>query len=263
VICRVLFPAILAARAEDKALGRFEQQLAAVLRWEILWSDSPAGFQVPRDGSARFALHWTPREFSASSLSYCSRDVGVCARYTVLPQRNWMRDANAKRDSSESDIDAVAAFDGLKIREPAARTGSPPTITLGGPGGLTGTLTPNSGIAWTATISLGGREEIVRQYRQMRPPEIEGLKEWIRSPLMPRDAGIKSITIACFAPSDPVVYYSVDGPATKPVIMAVFWDRDLEEWRVATYLDRTQNSAVFERMHRTIESIACSTLSFP
>jgi hypothetical protein len=53
------------------------------------------------------------------------------------------------------------------------------------------------GLRWTAKISLGSRAEIVRQYRQMHPAEIDGLKKWIGAS-DPQNTGVKSIAIACF-----------------------------------------------------------------
>jgi hypothetical protein len=151
-------------------------------------------------------------------------------------------------------VDALQAFDGMNVRRPTAK------LAMGGPGGLTGSLTPGAGIVWTTTINLARREEIIRQYRQMRPAEIEGLKEWIRSPTT-QGTEVQSVTIACFAPSDPMVYYYVDGSASGPVVMAVFWDKEQQRWVVASSLERSQGSEKFEEMHRIIESVACSTVS--
>jgi hypothetical protein len=255
VIWRAVLLAILAvglhgqvARADDPTLRPLEQQLTAVLQWEILWNDSPTGFRIPPKGSARFALHWT-----SNSLSYCSRDVGVCARYRIEPHRNWEGTASGKPDGSQSDQDALVVFDGTNVRKPAGR------LAIGGPGGLTGHPTPGSGTLWTTTINLGSREEIIRQYRQMHPAEIEGLKTQIRAPTT-QGTETKSITIACFASSDPMVYYYVDRPVTGSVVMAVFWDREMQKWVVASSLEPSQNPEKFEEMHRIIESVACSTI---
>ena len=43
------------AHADDASVGRFERQLAAIMRWEILWNDAPKGFQSPTNGSASLA----------------------------------------------------------------------------------------------------------------------------------------------------------------------------------------------------------------
>jgi hypothetical protein len=237
------------ARADDNSLRPFEQQLTAVLEWEILWKDSPNGFQIPPKGSARFALHWT-----SSSLSYCSRDVNVCVRYRIEPHRNWQGTARSKRDGSQSDEDALQAFDGMIVRKPDGK------VAIGLPGGVTGSPTPSSGILWTTTIHLLRREEIIRKYRQMHPAEIEGLKAQILDP-MTHGTAVKSITIACFASSDPMVYYYVDRFVKGSVIMAVFWDSELQKWVVASSLERSQGREKFEEMYRTIESVACSTIS--
>jgi hypothetical protein len=260
MIQRLLLSAILAVglrgqvgRSEDASLRRFEQQLAAVLRWEILWNDSPTGFHVSPNGSATFALHSSP-----NALSYCSRDVGVCARYKIGPTRNWELVASDRCDGGQSNQDALLAFDGENVERPVAKAASRPRHVFG-PGGLTGSPMPGFGVLWAATIRLASREETVRQYRQMRPAEIEGLKEWILASRK-KDAGVKSITIACFAPSDPMVYYYVDGPGKEAGVLAVFWNREREEWIVAAALERSQNPGRFEEMHRITDSIACSTI---
>jgi hypothetical protein len=257
---RVLFTLILAAglgqsaRADDVSLRPLEEQLAGVLRWEILWNDSPKGFQSPSGGSARVALYST-----SDSLSYCSHDLGVCARYVINPQRNWEGAASGRCEGSQSDEDALLAFDGVPTRLPP--TGTQPRITPRGGGGFDGKLGDKPGILWTAAINLGSRGETVRQYSQMHPQEIDGLQKWIQAS-MTKDAGVKSITVACFAPTDPMVYYYVDRPEKGPILMDVFWNRERQQWVVASSLERPQGAEKLEEMHRIIESIACSKMSF-
>lgn len=249
VIATGLGPEVV--RADDTtSLRSLEQQLAAVLRWEILWNDSPAGFQIPTGGSAKFVLHWRP-----DTLSYCSHEVGVCARYKIDSQRNWEGVANGKRDGTQSDQNALLAFDGDSIANMTSKS----NLTLG-PGGLTGSPAPASGIVWGATIGVPRREEIVQQYRQMHPAEIEGLKAWIVSSIT-QGAGVKSVTIACFAPSDPLVYYYIDRPTNESVVMAAYWNKERQGWVVASSLRRNQGSERFEQMHRVIESVACSNFA--
>jgi hypothetical protein len=255
---KFIFTMVLAAglgaevvRADDtSSLRSLEQQLAAVLRWEILWNDSPAGFQIPTRGAVKFVLHWR-----SDSLSYCSRDVGVCARYKIEPQRNWAGVAHAKRDGKQSDQDALLAFDGDSTSDLTSQS----TLAVGR-GGLTGFPAPASGIVWTATIGVAGREEIVQQYRQMHPAEIEGLKAWIISSIT-QGAGLKSVTIACFTLNDPMVYYYIDRPTNESVVMAAYWNKERQAWVVASSLRRLQSPERFEQMHRVIESVACSNFA--
>jgi len=68
------------------------------------------------------------------------------------------------------------------------------------------------------------------------------------------------VGVTTFAPSDPVVYYFVDGPAKASAVMAAYWDRERKEWFVAASLERSQGPETFEKMRRTIHSVACSTL---
>lgn len=238
------------ARADE--VSRFDRQLTAVMRWEILWNDSPNGFRVPPDGSASVAVY-----LASNSLSYCSHDLKVCARYRIEANRNWQRDAASKCEGNQSDEDAVRAFTGDSVQSKRDSQRKP---ALGGIGGLTGSPAPGSGIRWTTTVKLGSRDEIVQQYKQVHPAEIESLTRWIRSSMNP-STGHASITMACFAPTDPMVYYYVDRAAKESVVMAAFWDREREEWLVASSLVRSQNPSAFEEMHRTIESVACATIT--
>ena len=232
---------------------RSEQQLAAVVRWEVLWDDLPAGFRTPSDGRADLALG-----LDSNSLSYCSHKIGVCARYRTDANRNWERDASAKCDGGQSDEQALLFFVGGSLRQGNPETGSRARPTLG-PGGLGGLPSRGSPVIWTATIRLGSRDETVQRYRLMHPQAIEGLKQWIRASAA-RDAGIGSVTIACFAPSDPMVYYYVDRALKGPVEMAVYWDRERQQWAVASSLERTQGPRRFDETRRLIESIPCATL---
>ncbi|MEO8597159.1 MAG: hypothetical protein ABI759_27820 [Candidatus Solibacter sp.] len=239
-------------QADDANVRRLEQQLAATMRWEILWNDTPRGFQVPQGGSASLAAVVT-----SNSLAYCSHELGVCARYRNDPHRNWEREASAKCDGGQTDEDALIAFAGGTVR---ASAGSQSKVVLGGPGGLKGSPAPGSGIRWTAAVRLGSRDEIVQQYREMKPPEIEAIQKWARA-TSPPSAGYKSITIACFAPTDPMVYLYGDRGTKGSIVLAIYWDREREEWVFASSLERSQGTQRFDEMYRTIESVACSTFS--
>jgi hypothetical protein len=271
MILRVLLPAILAAGLQGQTLPRTipavqanEKTLAAVLRWEILWNDSPKGFRVPSDGTIKLAIYAAP-----DSVSYCSHQAGVCVKYRVDGYRNWEESASSKCEDGRSDEATLLEFIGEDSGRPVGNWQS--QLVLGQ--GLTGIPRPEPGdspmglraapvgIRWTTRIDLGNRAEIVRQYQQMRPAEIEGLKAWVGTS-NPQDAGVKSITIACFAPTDPMVYYYIDRPAKGPVFMAVFWDRDRGAWTVAASLEQSQGPEELEEMHRIVQSVACSTITF-
>jgi hypothetical protein len=229
-----------AMQAEDHSQYQLQQELAAVLKWEILWDDSPAGFQLPRDGKAQVSLLR-----DSNSLSYCSTPLGVCARYRTDLNRNWMSDAVARIKHGQADYKTVVEF--------ASKNRG---ISQGGDS-VAGSLPQPSTVVWEAVINLGSREDIIQQYRQMRPQGIGALEDWIRGT---RNSEVKSITIACFAPSDPVVYYFVDRPGNGSVEMAAYWDRERKAWFVAASLERSQGPETFEQMRRTIQSVACATL---
>jgi hypothetical protein len=157
-----------------------------------------------------------------------------------------------------SDIDALLAFLGKQTRQPLGRLEAPVAL---GQGGFSGFPAAASGITWTTRIALGTRAEIVKEYQQLHPAGIDALKNWIRSSATLK-SGVRGITIACFAPSDPMIYYFVDRSAGAPVIMAVFWDKDRQDWVVASSFERSQAPEKFDEMRRRIESVSCSTVAF-
>lgn len=162
---RWLLSAILAgtvcaqiAGPQDAGPRKIEGELAAVLKWQILWRAAPAGFRVPRDEPVSMALHLRPHY-----LSYCSHQLGVCERFMIGTSRNWRGVANATRGGSESDEVAVLRFDGQDNL--AAQKSSPPESIAMGPGGVSGSFSPTAGILWVARMSLATRAEIIREYR--------------------------------------------------------------------------------------------------
>jgi hypothetical protein len=258
LILGVILTAVLHAQTAGTSIRSAEQTLAAVLQWEIPWNDSPKGFRLPGDGSVTLAI-----DAGSDSVSYCSHQAGVCVTYRTGDDRNWEGSGQAACDDNRSDLDALLTFIG---KEPVTRE-SPPAA---GTRGFSGFPAAGSGLTWTTKIALGSRAEIVMKYRQIHPPEMPGLQKWLRSQTA-GDSDLKSIAIACFAPTDPMVNYYVDRPTTGPVerptaaptIIGVFWRLDQpEEWVVAGYSQRWQNPQKFDEMHRTIESVTCSTLSF-
>ncbi len=265
---RLILSAIIAAALRGQTAGaddpitRFtrptERTLTAVLQWEILWTDSPKGFRLPADGSIALAIH-----AASGTVSYCSHHAGVCATYGTDGDRNWEGSGQAACDDNRTDLDALLSFVG---KEPTTRDDPPPEKAHD----FTGIPAAGSGVTWTTKITLGSRADIVMKYRLMRPPKLADLEKRLRSETT-GDSEVKSITIACFADTDPIVYYYVDRPTQGPVerptaaptIIGVFWRLDEpQQWVGAGYSQRWQNPGRFDEIHRIIESITCSTLSF-
>jgi len=231
----------------DAGLHRRERELAARLHWDILWNEAPEGLRVPKTGTARLAAYLTGKAFW-----YCSHDLGVCAQYRVEDRHLGDRIESIKSLDEQDDRKSVLKFAGQnpKLTFPTEiRTGRLP-------------LPDSAGILWTAAIELGTREEIVNQYKQLRPVELKGLLEWART--KHQDSGYRSITIACFAPSDPTVFIYGDRPAERsgPIVFQVFWDREREEWVVAGMLERRQGPETFEKLKATVQAIACGKIRF-
>lgn len=251
LICTALTAALWAQPrvADDPTMKTTEQTLAAVIRWEVLWNDSPKGFRVPSGGSLALAIYALP-----DSVSYCSRQAGVCATYRVTNFRNWEGITSASPDPNSTDLDALLAFLGKEPRKSRCRA----SVVLGRD--LGGLLSPESGLMWSANVNVGTRAEIIQDYQQMHPAQIEDLKSWLFSDASP-DANVRVATIACFSPTDPMVYYLVAPSAGSPQIMAVFWDKERREWVVASSAERDQGPERFDETRRTIESIKCSIVT--
>lgn len=258
-IVAVIVTAVLhgqTAPPDDPGTRSVERTLAAVLQFEILWNDSPKGFRLPSDGSIALAIHAT-----SNSTSYCRHQAGVCVTYRTGDHRNWEGSETGPCNDDRSDVDALLSF---VQKDSATRDALPAT----GARGFAGFPAAGSGITWTAKLVLGSRVEMVAKYRQMHPPELASLQKWLRSQ-MAGDSELKSITVACFAETDPEIYYYVDRPTKGPIerptsaptIVAAFWRLDQpEEWVVAGYSQRRQNPQRFDENLRIIQSIPCATL---
>ena len=176
-----------------------------------------------------------------------------------------------KFDGEEDDKNAVLKFAGA----PPLRLG-PPTVvgTLGGVSGA-----PPPGLLWTPTIELHTREETIRQYQQLRPTTVEKVRNWLlnkqpdprgleslRTWLLKtsKEAGYRSLTIACFTPLDPTVFIYGDRPPERrgEIVFQVFWDDEREEWVDAAMLEREQGAEIFEDLKATVLATACDTISF-
>lgn len=238
----------------DASFRRLERTLKSVIQWEILWRSTPTGFRTPISGTANVSI-----SIAEKDLSYCSHDLGVCATYLTEGSRNWERLKSKKCEGKENDEDALLAFleaGGKKIPN-RARDQQP---TMLGPDGFSGAWTVATPIRWGTTIKLDPRSAIVRQYRQVHPPEAESLLNWLRTTL--HDSGYLSVTIACFNPSDPVVHVYGERATKDPIVFSLFWDRDREEWIQAGMLERQQGQQTFDELKSTIRTIACGTIQF-
>lgn len=229
----------------DASLRRRERELAARLRYDILWNEAPPGFRLPEGETAQLAAYQTGDTFW-----YCSRDLGVCVKYSLEDRRLGQRIGQRTCDGEQDDMSSVLKFAGQSPKRPL-----PPEIS-------THRLPQPVGTLWTLTVELSSREETVRQYKQLRPPELKGLRDWLRTDL--RGTGYRSITIACFAPMDPTVFIYGDRPPERggPIVFQVFWNMEREEWVEAGMLEQVQGPKKFEELKATVQAIACNTIRF-
>ena len=247
-----LFVVLIPVQADDLT-NRFDRELSAILRWEILWGQLPNGSLVTPTASTRCVIQLTN-----DRLSYCSHDLGVCETYRIGEPRNWEAIAGALCKDKLSDEDALRAYVGLT---PRGLVGSASQPAFGsGRGGFTGTLAEGSGMIWATTLHLGSRPEIIQQYRRIRPPELGPLQKWIRA----RAAGEHGlrVTVPCFASSDPSVFLSVAMPGRGREIETVFWNRQVGGWESADGFGPPLDPAASNRIRAIIELIPCSTVVF-
>ena len=233
-----------------------EHELGAVLQWEILWGDSPDGFRLPSNETRMAAALYS----ATGMLAYCSHDMGVCAEYVTARHRNWMRDRSAKCEGTQSDEQAVLDFVGKQSEKEALGVQGKRRITVGR-GGVMGIPAAGSGILWTAAIPLAPRSEILKHYSGLHPPELRGIEQWLRATILP-NAGYRTITIACFAPTDPVVYLYGDRPVKGPIVFSIYWDEEAGDWAQAGMLERPDDRGKIQEMRTTVNAIACATVRF-
>ena len=110
-------------------------------------------------------------------------------------------------------------------------------------------------------IQLDDRDTIVREYKHLRPPALRGLERYLRA-TKPPETGYDSITIACFEPTDPLVFFYGVRPKKGPIVFMMLWDKEREEWREAGLVERPDERGEIEELRKVIESVACSTVQF-
>lgn len=218
----------------DTAQTSNERELVAVLEWEILWSQTPDGFRMPT-GPVPFAMN-----SSANSVSYCSHALRACEKYETYGYRPWKEVSRQKCEGKERDEDCLLSFLGAAgIRSKTA----PTRLTLG-PGGLSGMPQAGSGIISTGTITLRPQHVVQDAYRSLHPQQLSSLVDWLRATTL-TTAGYTSITIACFSPSDPEISLYGERKSNGPILISVFWDREVGQWQVAGFLEGEQNASLW------------------
>jgi hypothetical protein len=248
------FAAVLFTLQADDFTSRYDRELFAVLRWEILWNQLPSGSHVPPSGGAtKFAVQRT-----LDNLSYCSHELGVCEMYRIGGYRNWEEVTNALCNDKRSDEEALRAFGNISP-EALVESGPSPRF-VSKRGGFTGVPVERSGITWTTETTLGSAPEIIRQYKQMHPPELGALEHWLRTP--PTAEPGTRIKVPCFAPTDPLVFLSVTTSGGEPMIETVFWNREAETWESADGFSPPADPAALSKTRKTIDSISCASLVF-
>lgn len=230
----------------QQALGPANEALVSalgdILRWEILWEDTPSGFFLPPTGSATVSILKQQNE-----VAYCSKELGVCALYLADQYRNWQR-LRAEKIRQPGNTEALWDFMGMPRPGKVAEYG-------GLPGKASGPL------QFTSSLSLSDRSEIIKEYQGLRSADWSALEDWLRRDL--QDSGYSSIYFACFKPSDPVVFVYGERGTKEPIVFSLFWSNISGDWMEAGSLLRSQGIQRFERLKTTIQSIACGHITMP
>ena len=106
-------------------------------------------------------------------------------------------------------------------------------------------------------VEIGNREQILGYYKRQRPAELDGLVEWLTKRYK---GSYKSVRIPCFLKSDPQIYIYGERLKTGPIIVAVSWNPEIEEWEDSLFADRTEEQPVIDEFRHTIESLSCTLL---
>ncbi len=247
VVCMCTLPAVLLLSAQDGIPDRMaeaEHELRAVVEWEMLWDSSPSGFKVSADSQKPVSCALL---LNRESVSYCSRDLGVCVKYAVSGLRNWQAVNSVPCCNGSSEERALEKFAGIERGAVGrmSRTGS------FGPSGLT----------WVASIELSSRNEIIAGYKRIRPTDIESLRDSLKKRLSA--AGYESITIPCYKATDPVVYVFGTRGDRGATVFANILDKESGTWIDAGIVTPRGNRGELERVEALVKALSCSTLEFP
>jgi hypothetical protein len=240
--------------ADEGPTHRLQRELFAVLRWEILWNQSPAGFHRPLSGTAKFAI-----ALARDTLSYCSHDLGVCAMYRIGDYRNFEGINSALCSDDGKDEDTLRTFIGTVPKLSSENQHSRPSPIVA-EHGLGRPSTKDSVAIWTTTASLGTRREIIQQYKRMHPPELVSLQKWLRA-----ENGVGeglTVTVPCFAATDPLIFISIDERSGEHAVETVFWNREAKIWESADGFGPPVDPAIVAQFREVTKTIACSTMRF-
>jgi len=259
-----LLSAWVSVHAEEHPQGlrpserRLMRELQSRLRYELVWQGSWIPVRAPLGGSATLFVHMT-----SDRIAYCSLDLGNCAQYFVvdghLDQR--IKEARCSHDT------ALCGPGGIGIKSVFAFSAKANTASAGLPklpgifgGGLAGVPQPGGGFLWESRIVIENREAVLEWYRHTRSERFDGLLAHLRERL--RDSDYRSVTVACFATSDPDVHIYGDRRKAGPIAFSLTWNDEREEWLHVGMVEQSQSKAAFEQLRKTIDSIACATISF-
>lgn len=236
----------------DIATERFDRELFAVIRWEILWGVLPSSSHVDTSRTTHFAVRWARDE-----VAYCSHDLGICESYRVGNYRNWEAITAVPCSARGSDEDALRAFHGKPHR--LSLSGAPAPYSSAD-GEFSGRLEESSGVMWTTATRLGTWAEIADRYKVLRPLQLPVLKQWLRT--SPHGRHGTEIVVPCFASTDPEVFLSVTMPSGEHHIETVFWNREAAKWESADGFGFAMDARVAGRLRETIDSISCGRVLF-
>jgi hypothetical protein len=249
LLAMILLVATFAAQTAntDRLLKQHEQEITGKLRWHVMWDLWPAGFRVS-GREARLAVAVTPQ-----SMYFCSRNLHGCMQYEIR-FGHVGRDLRAKvLEGQQSEMDAVLQW----MRENGEAV--LPTPAPGSPRVLRGV--PNSSPTfWTMDVKLPTQTELIEEYKQLRAtPELADLRAWLVTEH--RNTDYKSITIACFAPTDDFVFVYGERKTLGPIMLSLFHDIELG-WTVAAFSDRPEEAKYIASMRDRIQKIECGRITF-
>ena len=123
---------------------------------------------------------------------------------------------------------------------------------------LRGLANPNF-LLWTMEVPLPTQKEVLEEYKKLRPSQLADLRAWLDSEF--RDSDYKSVTIACFAPTDEDVFVYGERKTLGPIVMSLF--NDIERgWTVAAFSDRPEQAKHIAAMRDRIQKIECERIAF-
>ncbi len=228
--------------------SRLEAALVARLRQEILWQDAEVDRESTNPNQTTAAI-WT----NSKVLAYCSLELRRCAEYELLGFRLGQR-IRVNSQLGKDNLVSLRSFVPLRSKQTKPEDPGP---VFGG--GRRGEFDPDSGITWFASRSLGTRSEIIAYYAKLKPSRLQEVLTHLREES--DHSAYTSMTVACFAAEDELVYVHGVRPKLGEIVFSLIWDEEAG-WRTAGMVEMLSDPETTTSLRDIINKMPCGVIQF-